>query len=135
MTSPVPGSAIVVPDSVRAAAEKSIGEFSESISKTPSRTAADDHLNVEKSLKRAQLLGRYEPLNHKKLLEIGSGFGTNLAMWIKSYQVDGYGTEPDGVGFGSSFSSSRELFIANGIDPERISPAKGENLPFGDASF
>ncbi len=129
------GSVIVVPDSVRAAAEKSVGELSESISKTPSRTAADDHLNFEKSLKRAQLLGRYEPLDNKKLLEIGSGFGTNLAMWIKSYQVDGYGTEPDGVGFGTSFSSSRELFIANGIDPKRISPARGENLPFEDASF
>ncbi len=129
------GSVIVVPDSVRAAAEKSVGELSESISKTPSRTAADDHLNFEKSLKRAQLLGRYEPRDNKKLLEIGSGFGTNLTMWIKSYQVDGYGTEPDGVGFGTSFSSSRELFIANGIDPKRISPARGENLPFEDASF
>jgi SAM-dependent methyltransferase len=135
VTTPIPSFGIVVPDSVRAAAEKSIGEFSETISNTPSRTAADDHLNCEKSLKRAQLLSRYEPLDNKKLLEIGSGFGTNLAMWIKSYQVDGYGTEPDGEGFGSSFSSSREIFIANGIDPKRIFPVKGEDLPFEDASF
>lgn len=130
-----PESAIVVPDSVRAAAERSVGKFSASIAKTPAKAGTDDHLNVEKSRKRAQLLGRYEPLSNKKLLEIGSGFGTNLATWIKSYQVDGYGTEPDGVGFGTSFSSSRELFVANGIDPERIFPAKGENLPFEDASF
>jgi SAM-dependent methyltransferase len=130
-----PESAIVIPESVRAAAEKSVGEFFESISKTPSSTAADDHLNVEKSIKRAQLLERFEPLRNKKLLEIGSGYGVNLATWIKSYQVDGYGAEPDGVGFGTSFSSSRELFVANGIDPERIQPAKGENLPFEDASF
>jgi len=128
-------SAIAIPESVRAAAEESIGEFFESISNTPSSTAAGDHLNVEKSRKRAQLLGRFEPLRNKKLLEIGSGFGINLATWIKSYQVDGYGAEPDGTGFGTSFSSSRELFVANGIDPERIQPAKGENLPFEDASF
>lgn len=127
--------AIVIPDSVRAAARESIGELSESIAKTPPNTAADEHLDVAKSLKRAQILGRYQPLANKKLLEIGSGFGTNLAMWIKSYQVDGYGTEPDGLGFGNSCASSRELFIANGLDPQRIFSAKGENLPFEDASF
>lgn len=130
-----PESPIVIPDSVRAAAEESIGEFFESISNTPSSTAADDHLNEEKSMKRALLLERFEPLRNKKLLEIGSGYGVNLATWIKSYQVDGYGAEPDGVGFGTSFSSSRELFVANGIDPERILAAKGEKLPFEDASF
>jgi SAM-dependent methyltransferase len=126
---------IIVPDSVRAMTEKSMGEFFESISKTPPKAAAEDHLNVEKSLKRAQLLERYTPLRNKKVLEIGSGFGTNLATWIKSYQVDGYGTEPDGVGFGASFAASREIFVANGIDPERIVPARGETLPFDDASF
>jgi|HubBroStandDraft_1064217.scaffolds.fasta_scaffold03180_6 SAM-dependent methyltransferase len=129
------GSEIIVPDSVRASTEKSMGEFFESISKTPPRAAAEDHLNLGKSLKRAQLLERYTPLTDKKLLEIGSGFGTNLATWIKSYQVDGYGTEPDGIGFGTSFSASRELFVANGLNPERIVPVKGETLPFGDSSF
>jgi SAM-dependent methyltransferase len=126
---------IVVPASVRAASEESIGKFFEGISKAPPKAAADDHLNVEKSFKRAQLLERYCPMRKKKLLEIGSGFGTNLATWIKSYQVDGYGTEPDGVGFGTSFSASRELFAANNIDPERIIPVQGETLPFADASF
>ena len=128
-------SEIIVPESVRASAEKSMGAFFESISKTPPRAAADDHLYLAKSFKRAQLLERYAPLSNKKLLEIGSGFGTNLATWIKSYQVDGYGTEPDGVGFGASFAASRELFVANGMDPERIIPVKGETLPFADASF
>jgi SAM-dependent methyltransferase len=112
-----------------------MGEFFQGISKTPPRAATEDHLNLEKSVKRAQLLERHTTLSKKKVLEIGSGFGTNLATWIRSYQVDGYGTEPDGVGFGTSFSASRELFVANGIDPERIVPAKGETLPFADASF
>jgi SAM-dependent methyltransferase len=39
------------------------------------------------------------------------------------------------VGFGNSFSASRELFVANGIDPERIIPVRSETLPFEDASF
>ena len=112
-----------------------MGAFFESISRTSPKSAAIDHLNLDKSFKRAQLLERYTPLNNKKVLEIGSGFGTNLAVWIKSYQVDGRGTEPDGVGFGTSFSASQELFVANGIDPERIIGVRGETLPFEDASF
>jgi SAM-dependent methyltransferase len=128
-------SAIIVPESVRKSAEESLGAYFESFSKTPPRIAADDHLNLDKSFKRAQLLERYTPLSNKKLLEIGSGFGTNLATWIKSYEVDGYGTEPDGVGFGTSFSASRELFVANGLDPDRIIAVRGETLPFADASF
>jgi SAM-dependent methyltransferase len=131
----MPSFELIVPDRVREAAEESIGKFFESISKATRKAAADDHLNVEKSFKRAELLGRYSPMREKKLLEIGSGFGTNLATWIKFYQVDGYGTEPDGVGFGNSFSASRELFVANGIDPERITPVRGETLPFANASF
>ena len=131
----MPSSEIIVPESVRAAANESIGKFFESISKASPKTAADDHLNVEKSFKRAELLERYIPIRNKKLLEIGSGFGTNLATWIKCYQVDGHGIEPDGVGFGNSFSASRELFVANGIDPERITPVRSETLPFADASF
>ena len=126
---------IVVPDSVRELAENSIGIFFEGISKASPKAIVDDHLDLAKSVKRAKLLERYTPLNNKKLLEIGSGFGTNLAMWIKSYQVDGYGTEPDGVGFGASFAASRELFSANCIDCERIVQANGEMLPFLDASF
>lgn len=128
-------SRIIVPDSVRDAAKKSLGAYFETFSKMPPEASADDHLDVEKSYKRAQLLERFVPLSNKRLLEIGSGFGTNLATWIKSYAVDGYGTEPDGEGFGASFSASRELFAANGIDPERIVGVKGEALPFADASF
>ncbi len=131
----MPSPAIVIPDSVLESAEKSIGAFFENISKTPPRAAAIDHLNIDKSFKRARVLERYTPLSNKKLLEIGSGFGNNLAVWIKSYNVDGYGTEPDGEGFGNSFSASHELFAANGIDPERIIGVKGETLPFADASF
>lgn len=128
-------SEIIIPDHVRAIAEESVGKFFESISGTPAKVAAADHLDYTKSFKRARLLERYASLRNKKLLEIGSGYGTNLATWIKSYDVDGYGTEPDGVGFGNSFAASKELFTANGIDPQRIIGVQGEALPFPDSSF
>ena len=74
-------------------------------------------------------------MSGKKLLEVGSGFGTNLATWIKKYDLDGYGTERDTEGFASSFKASRELFAANGINPDRIIRVTDDALPFEDASF
>ena len=62
----MPSSTIVVPDSVRESAEKSLGAFFERISKTPAGAGADDHLNIEKSFKRAQLLERYTSMRGKK---------------------------------------------------------------------
>jgi SAM-dependent methyltransferase len=86
-------------------------------------------------LKKGELLERFTQLSGKKLLEVGSGFGTNLATWIKKYDLDGYGTERDTEGFASSFKASRELFAANGINPDRIIRVTDDALPFEDASF
>ncbi len=96
---------------------------------------ARDHLDVLRPLKKGELLERFTQLQGKKLLEIGSGYGTNLGTWIKKYNLDGYGTERDTEGFGSSFKASRELFAANGIDPDRIIRVADDFLPFSDASF
>lgn len=126
---------IVVPDSVRDIAEKSVGAFFEGVNKMPKEAAARDHLGLQRQAMKGQLLDSITPLKGKKLLEIGSGFGTNLAIWIKNYELDGYGTERDAEGFGSSFAASRELFAANRLDPERIIRVKDDTLPFPDASF
>jgi SAM-dependent methyltransferase len=75
------------------------------------------------------------PLRSKKVLEVGSGFGTNLAEWIMRFGIDGYGVEPGHVGFDSAVHASRLLFEANGLDPNRITNASGEALPFDDESF
>lgn len=88
--SSAPDTKIIIPDLVRASAEKSYGAFFQSIAKASSKVCAEDHLDLQKSVKRAELLERYTTMRNKKLLEIGSGFGTNLAMWIKLYEVDGY---------------------------------------------
>jgi ubiquinone/menaquinone biosynthesis C-methylase UbiE len=74
-------------------------------------------------------------IQSKKVLEIGSGFGTNLAVWIKHFGVDGFGVEPGSVGFNQGFLASQVLLKANGIDPNRVIDATGESLPFPDESF
>lgn len=131
----MPGNVVVIPESVKRLAEDSIGVFFENVSKTSRVSNVRDHLDTVRPLKKGQLLERFTPLRAKKLLEIGSGFGTNLAVWIKEYELDGYGTEKDAEGFASSFKASRELFSANGIDPERIVRVTDERLPFPGASF
>jgi ubiquinone/menaquinone biosynthesis C-methylase UbiE len=126
---------LIVPPAVFDVALHSLAAFFEPISRTCPEQIASDFLNVEKSIKAASLLQRYAPLKGAKLLEVGSGFGTNLAVWMKKFQIDGYGVEPEGIGFGDSFFASRNLLQANGLDPERIIGATGESLPFPDASF
>lgn len=131
----MPNAVIVVPDSVRELAEQSVGIFFEGVTRTPRDANARDHLDLVKPMKRGELLERFTLMHGKKLLEIGSGFGTNLATWIKRYDLDGYGTERDTEGFGSSLKASRELFAANGINPDRIIHVTDDALPFEDASF
>jgi SAM-dependent methyltransferase len=133
--SEMPSDLIIIPDHVRKLAEDSVGEFFERVAGTSRSANAQDHLGTQKSLKRAGIIERFTPLSKKKLLEIGSGYGSNLAVWIKEFGVDGYGIERDAEGFGNSFQASRELFLANEIDPNRIIRSEGDTLPFADFSF
>jgi SAM-dependent methyltransferase len=131
----MPNTVIVVPESVQVVAKNSVGEFFARVSQMPADVSARDHLDLERPIRAGRLLAQYTPMQGKKLLEIGSGFGINLATWIKLYGLDGYGTERDAVGFSSSFRASRELFSANQLDPERIIGVAGDMLPFADAKF
>lgn len=131
----MPEALIVVPEQVRELAEKSVGIFFEEVSRTGKEVNARDHLDIIRPLKKGAILETFTPLHGKKLLEIGSGYGTNLATWIKRYELDGFGTELDAEGFGDSYVGSRLLFEANGLDPERIIRVTDDSLPFEDASF
>jgi SAM-dependent methyltransferase len=133
--SPMTAELIVVPDSVLELAENSVGAYFEGVAKQNRAATARDHTDPGRAIKKGQLLETFTSLQGKKLLEIGSGFGTNLATWIKRYHLDGFGTERDTEGFSSSFKASRVLFAANGLDPERIIRVNGDTLPFEDASF
>lgn len=126
---------IVVPEGVFEAAAESIGAYFEPISRVDRKTSAKDFLDLSKSIKRAAIIERYTRLEGAKLLEVGSGFGTNLAVWLKHFQVDAYGVEPGGEGFNQGYLASRMLLAANGLDPERVINSTGESLPFPDASF
>jgi ubiquinone/menaquinone biosynthesis C-methylase UbiE len=131
----MPQSSVIVPQPVRDVVRDSVGKFFASISGCDPQASADDHLDTSKAFARVEALRKLTPLEGKKLLEVGSGFGVNLAVFVKDYGIDGYGVEPDGEGFGSSFACSQEIFKANGLDPKRITAAVGESLPFPDASF
>jgi SAM-dependent methyltransferase len=134
----VPPITVIVPDEVKKLAEDSLNPvFSPLLSGTVSDSDnVSDFLDLKKSLKRAALLSKYSSLNAgTKLLEIGSGFGTNLAIWMREFGVDGYGVEPTSPGFDAGFVASRILFSANGLDPERIFETPGESLPFPDGIF
>jgi ubiquinone/menaquinone biosynthesis C-methylase UbiE len=132
---PDPARALEYPPEVIESALQSIGSFFAPIAKVDPETNVKDFLDTAKSFKRAEILQRYAPMESRKLLEIGSGFGTNLAVWIKYFGVDGYGVEPAEIGFDQGFLGSQKLLPANGIDPERIRNARGEALPFPDESF
>jgi ubiquinone/menaquinone biosynthesis C-methylase UbiE len=126
---------VTIPDEVRATATSQLGAFFEAVSGIDRHALVADFLDTSKSRRRADILQRYVPLHGKRVLEIGSGFGTNLADWIKRFAIDGHGVEPGSTGFDSAVYGSRRLFAANGLDPERLVNAGGEALPFDDESF
>ncbi len=87
---------ITIPEGICKIAAESLGAFFEPINKVDPQVNARDFLDTSKSFKRAEIIQRYAPLRSAKLLEVGSGFGTNLAVWIRHYDVDAYGVEPGG---------------------------------------
>jgi ubiquinone/menaquinone biosynthesis C-methylase UbiE len=126
---------LVIPPEVFDTAVETLGAFFEPICRVERHANAKDFLDYTKSLKRAETLKRYTKLEGKRLLEVGSGFGTNLAVLIKYFGVDGRGVEPGGEGFVAGFRASQKILEANGISSSRVSNAVGESLPFPDESF
>jgi ubiquinone/menaquinone biosynthesis C-methylase UbiE len=94
-----------------------------------------DILDTSRAVKHAAMLQRYAKLERARILEIGSGYGLNMAVWIRHFGVDGYGVEPSSPEWGLSLEASRVLMSANKIDPERMINATAEALPFDDESF
>jgi len=111
------------------------GLFFSKISKINPSKLTEDLLNPIKAINQAELLQRYTQLQRKKVLEIGSGLGINHIVWTKKYNIDGFGIEPDEIGFESSYKISKELIELNGLEPGRIINAHGESIPFDNDSF
>ena len=126
---------LVIPDAVRALAVNDHGAFFEHINRIDRHRLGADFLDATKAAGRAVRLQEHVELRGRKLLEIGTGCGTTLAVWLREFGVDGWGVEPASLGFEMTYRAARLLFEANGLDPDRIVDAAGECLPFEDASF
>lgn len=126
---------LFVPPPLRERVLQTQGIFFSKIARLPREKIVADLLNPAKAVHQAELLQKYAPLEHRQVLEIGSGLGINHIVWVKRYGIDGYGVEPESPGFDSSYRISRELVALNGLAPERILDAVGESLPFEDDSF
>jgi SAM-dependent methyltransferase len=133
--SALPSVDCVVPPEIFARVRDGFAAYFEGINGIDRELLARDHLDPGKSHRRAEILRRFTPLRGKKVLEVGSGCGTNLVVWTRAFGADVWGVEPDGVGFESSLPISRQLLEANGLDPDRVKDAEGEALPFRDESF
>lgn len=128
-------SKIIIPESVRALCETNIGDFFREVRPGATITTVSDFLDEDKSHIHATNIQKFIQLRERKFLEIGSGYGVNLAVFIKTYGVDGFGVEPESPDFRGGVGASKELFRINGMDPNRIVTAFGENLPFDDETF
>ena len=126
---------LTIPPRVFEIAKDTLGRYFQPISKMDPDENVGDFLDVSRAMVRANLVERYIQLKGLKTLEIGSGFGTNVAVWQKHFDLDAYGVEPGSEGFEGGFEASRLLLAANGLEPERIVRAYGESLPFADESF
>jgi SAM-dependent methyltransferase len=128
-------SGIEIPKEIIDLCEQTIGVGAQAINlKSPKETAAD-FLDFRKSENHLKILEKYVGLKNKKLLEIGSGYGINLAYFIKCRNVDGFGLEPEDKGFNGGIYASKTIFKLNDIDPNRIIAGFGESIPFPDNHF
>src|SRR5215813_7013185 len=95
-----------VPEELFEQVRKGFTSEFERINGVSAELLAKDHLDPLKSYRRAEILQRFVQLRGKKILEVGSGCGTNLVVWIKAFGVDSVGVEPAEAGFHGSFQIS-----------------------------
>lgn len=125
-----------VSEEIREMVRRSYGDYFSGISGIDADKLTDDALSLKKPDEQIAILRKFYPcVEGKKLLEIGSGFGNFLLVTRKQYNIDAYGVEPAGDGFGNSDSISKKILLENGVDPNVIFNGRGEALPFSDNSF
>jgi len=125
----------LINDEIIEAVKNTQGVFFNKISHVEIKNILSNILSFEKPFYQKEILSKYTPIENRKILEIGSGLGINLLVWIKAFKADGYGIEPAASGFDSSHDISKRIFYLNHIDPNRIINATGEKIPFEDHSF
>lgn len=103
------------------------------ISKLPVDKFIKESLSFERAEEQFSLLKKKLPIDieNKRLLEIGSGFGTFVINARVNRNLMSYGAEPDSV----CCKTSRETLATFGIAGDIISNNAGENLSYADNSF
>ncbi|MBT6090560.1 MAG: class I SAM-dependent methyltransferase [Rhodospirillaceae bacterium] len=124
-----------ITDEAFARVRDSQGAYLEPVQGLDPHQFAADTLDPARAMEAAAVLQRVTPLNGKRVLEIGAGCGVTHIVWTKHFGINGTAVEPEGEGFGDSAAIARDLIAANGLDPERIVGATGENLPFDNDHF
>jgi ubiquinone/menaquinone biosynthesis C-methylase UbiE len=129
---------IVVSPEIQDAVIRTQGVYFEPITGIPREKIGKDLLDAAKPREQLALLRRHIAdgiLHGKRLLEIGSGVGMFQTVARLEFGMDAWGVEPETGGFDDSYAISKRLLSENGLDPERIINATGEQLPFPDDSF
>jgi SAM-dependent methyltransferase len=127
---------IIVPDSVYEIAYKNLGlGFTDTRPGNPLETV-EDFLSQKKFIVQVKTLMNYIDPSKLSYLEIGSGYGINLALMIHNFGVDGFGVEPpDSQDFPGGVKASQIVLNANGYDSRRVFAGYGEAIPFPSDSF
>jgi len=114
--------------------ESFIGLFSPDVSYTK---IAEDFFSEQRVNQQLELF--FSEINlvpsGQSILEIGSGFGTLVAVARLQWGLNGYGLEPDDRQFKGTYSLSQRIMELNNIDTNVIKPGFGEAIPFADNFF
>jgi len=106
------------------------------VSRVPLETQALEFLSENRVHEQIDQIKRYIPdLRGKKLLEIGSGYGTFIAFCNKNRICEAHGIEPGEDAYADAFSISREILDNYGVSPEMIKNGYGESIPYASCSF
>jgi SAM-dependent methyltransferase len=106
------------------------------VSRVPLERQAEEFLSEARVMEQVALLRRYVPtLSGARLLEVGSGYGTFVAVANRDGLCNALGVEPGADAYGSAFDISRKLLVSMGVDQDLVKNAPGEALPFAHDSF
>lgn len=106
------------------------------VSRVPLETQAVEFLSEKRVQEQIGQVCRFVPdLHEKKLLEIGSGYGTFVAFCNKNKICEAHGIEPGQDAYADAYGISREVLASYGVTDEMIRNSYGESIPHADNTF
>ncbi len=105
------------------------------VSRRDAHALAHDVLSDQRIDEQLELLSRSTPLQGRRILEVGSGWGGLVVRGRVAYGLEIFGLEPSRAEFSSAWTVSRALLQAFSVPDHVIVNGRGEAMPFADASF